>query len=380
MTQRYRPYALAWQAIYSADFTLDQVRQRVMTLARGLGARNLSCLVAYDTRFMGPLFARDCLEILQAHGVEASLASSHMPLPALHHALDEHLAHCALYVSACNRPYYYNGLALLTDGSVQLSLEPDPAQVTTPLFPQPDPLPADQLVDLRLPYFAALREAIDLDLIRRTSLTIFVDAMNGTAAGVVPALLSDSGQTRAIEINREPDPLFGRSTPAPVTAGLNRLKKLVRESDSHLGLAISADGTALALVDKNGEQLDPAETALLIATYMARQYRQRGAVVIPPPDLPSPLAGLPRVTAWEEQTGLRVEGLRDPAERLVELLALPRQRPVVGATSDGEIIIGRYAGYADAILAGLVCIEMVARSGGNLRSLIDAQREQLLKP
>jgi len=32
------------------------------------------------------------------------------------------------------------------------------------------------------------------------------------------------------------------------------------------------------------------------------------------------------------------------------------------------------------MLAGLLCAEMVARSGGSLRALLDAQREQLLKP
>jgi phosphomannomutase len=157
------------------------------------------------------------------------------------------------------------------------------------------------------------------------------------------------------------------------------LKKLVRESDSHLGLAISADGTALALVDKQGEQLDPAETALLLAAYLARQYRQRGPLVIPAPAPETPLAGLPRISAWEEAYGLRIEGLSDPALRLGELIQSERATPLLGATATGELIIGRFARYPDAVLAGLLCAEMVARSGGSLRALIDAQREQLTK-
>lgn len=382
MSARYRPYALAWEAVYTAAFTLDQVRRRGAALADGLAASRLSCLVAYDTRFMGGLFARDLSATFQSRGVRAPLSATTTPLPALHHALDQRQADCALYVSACNKPYVYNGLVLIAPDSAGLSLEPasdDQTQLlAAPFPPTGDPAP-EQTVDLRTPYLEALRNAVDLELIRRTSLTIFVDAMSGTTAGMFPALLGESSQTRAIEINREPDPLFGRVAPAPTEAGLARLKKLVRESDSHLGLAISADGTALAVIDKNGEQLDPAETALLLAAYLARQHRQRGPVVLPAPAPNTPLAGLPRLAAWEEATGLRVDGMGDPGARLAELIGRDRARPVLGATAEGALVIGRYAAYPDAILAGLLCAEMVARGGGSLRALIDAQREQLLK-
>ncbi|HMQ30141.1 MAG TPA: phosphoglucomutase [Chloroflexaceae bacterium] len=382
MIARYRPYAAAWEAVYTAGFTLEQLRRRALALAEGLAARGQSCLVAYDTRFMGGLFARDLGAAIQARGVRTILSAAPSPLPALCHALDQHVADCALYVSACNRPYVYNGLVLIAPQGAGLALDPldgAEAPLLAAPFPPTGELPPDQTRDLRGPYLDALRNAVDLDLVRRTSMTIFIDAMSGTTAGLFPALLGEGGQTRAIEINREPDPLFGRAAPAPTEAGLNRLKKLVRESDSHLGLAISADGTALAVIDKNGEQLDPAETALLVAAYLARQHRQRGAVVLAPPAPASPLGGVLRLAAWEEATGLKVEGMADPGARLAELVGRDRGLPVLGATADGELIVGRYAAYPDAVLAGLICAEMVARSGGNLRALIDAQREQLLK-
>lgn len=384
MIDRFRPYAVAWESVYTAGFTLDQVRRRGLSLATGLAARGLSCLIAYDTRFMGGLFARDLGAVMQACGVRAILSAAPTPLPALYHALDRRLADCALYVSACNRPYVHNGLVLIAPNADGLTLAPSnnvgdvPFPLDTP-FPPAGELTSEQTVDLRASYLDTLRNTVDLELIRRTSLTIFVDAMNGTTAGIFPALLGESGHTRAIEINREPDPLFGRIAPAPNEAGLNRLKKLVRESDSHLGLAISADGTALAVIDKNGEQLDPAETALLLAAYFARQYRQRGSLVMAAPGPASPLAGLPRLAAWEEATGLRVEGLGDPGARLAELIGRDRASTVLGATAEGELIVGRYAAYPDAVLAGLFCAEMVARGGGSLRTLIDAQRDQLLR-
>jgi len=378
MSVRYRPYAQVWEAVVAADFTLDQVRRRGVAIAGQLVERGLSCLVAYDTRFMGSLFARDLVTLLQMQGVRAWVAAAPAPLPAVYHALDQRVADTALCVSAGNRTYYVNGLVLLADAS-GLSLEP--AGVAPPSLPFPpagDP-PAEQVVDVRELYLKALRDVVEIDLIRRTSMTIFVDAMNGAGAGIFPALLGESGQTRAIEINREHDPLFARVLPAPLENSLNRLKKLVRESDSHLGLAISADGTAMALIDKHGEQLDPAETGMLLAAYLARQHRQRGTVVVPAPAAGTPLAGPAHLTAWEDATGLKIEVAADPEARLTKLVERDRLLPVLAATADGQFMLGRYARYPDGILAGLLCAEMVARSGGNLRDLIDAQRKQLLR-
>lgn len=379
MSARYRPYVYAWTAVIAADFTLDQVRRRGAAIAAGLARHGSSCIVAYDTRFMSGLFARDLATLLQSYGLHAPVATTPSPLPALYHALDQRLANAILYVSAGNRPYYYNGLLLLATNAADLSLEPlDVAPPPTPFPPTGDP-PAAQTVDVRGPYLKALREAVDLELIRRTPITIFVDAMNGAASGIFPALLGEGGQARAIEINREPDPLFARVAPTPVESGLHRLKKLVRESDSHLGLAISADGTAMALIDKHGEQLDPAETGMLLAAYLASQHRQRGAVIVPVPAPSSPLAGSAHLTAWEDATGLKIEIAADAAARLASLLDYERTPPVLGATADGQFVLGRYARYPDGILAGLLCAELTARANGQLRELIDAQRAQLLR-
>lgn len=375
MNPRYRPSAQVWEAVYAADFTLDQIRRRGMALARDLAGRGWRCLVAYDTRFMGQIFARALCLDLNALGVPASLAAAPAPLPAVQHALDRRAADCALVVTARNRPYYVNGLLLITPLGAGLTLGPSTEVPPPAIFPPPPEQPAEPPTDLRGPYLDVLREALDLESIRRFSMTIFVDAMGGTAAGAVPALLGEGGQTRAIEINREPDPQFGKGAPLPTGAGLQRLKKLVRESDSHVGLALSGDGAALAVVDKQGELIDPCEAGLLLAGYLARQQRQRGAVVLPAPG--APLAAGMKLTAWEESTGAKPEVHADPQPRIAELAAQDRPGLLLGCTPDGEYTLGRYAAGPDALLAGMLIVELLARNGGNLRALIEGQRELL---
>lgn len=397
MSARPQLVAHLWEGILASDFTLEHVQQRCYTLGKMLAERQWDCLIAYDTRFMSNLLAHYIARIMILQGVSIRLASAAVPLPAVQSALDQQQARCALVVSARNRPYWYNGLVLLEPdiasnvritedelGWLMHRTTPDalPSNIKQLPFP-PAPVEYHQAetsheMDLRTPYLEALRDAVDLSLIRRATMTIFVDPMNGTTAGYIPAVIGDGNQTMAIEINRETDPLFGKVTPLPMQSGLTRLRKLVRESDSHLGLAFSADGTALTVIDKNGEQLEPLEVVLLLAAYLLRQYRQKGLVLAPPPGKGTAVAdALDGLHLWEKAVGLKVEVTEHATVRLSEMQAAGSSQLLVGCSSSGEVVLGHYHTYPDALLAGIVMIELVARSGGNLRALINELRTRL---
>lgn len=385
MSERLRFTTKFWEGVYAADFTLDQVRRRSYRLGEALAERGWSCLVAYDTRFMSSLFARDICRMLALQGVPVHLVSSPAPMPAVHSALDMKQAHCALVVSARNRPYWYNGLVLVGPSDADLPLQSDDG--AQGVVPQPFPPPAEspgqssaaaQAHDVRAPYIEALRKRVDVDLIRRATLTIFVDPMNGTTSGYFPAVLGEGGQTRAIEINRETDPLFSKITPLPAETGLTRLRKLVRESDSHLGLALSADGAALGVVDKNGEQLEPIEIVLLLAAYLVRQYRQKGVVIMPPPVAGSRFDGdLSGLSEWENALGLKADLTAEASARIAEVLSQGKQNLLIGCTPEGELILGRFTPYPDALFAGLMMAELVSRNAGNLHAMLDELRGRL---
>jgi phosphomannomutase len=367
-----------WEGIYTADFTLDAVERRCRRLGAELAARQATCLVSHDTRFLSGQFARFAYHTLEAQGARVCFCPTPATLPAVELALAQRRADCALVVSAANRPHWFNGLMLLAPQGDRPALEPDEGEAAEAgpdalEFPPPALDSGEQTqIDLRGPYIEQLRAALDLDLIRRSSLTVFVDPMNGCAAGYVPAVIGDGSQTKAIEINREPDPLFGRQPPHPGETGLNRLRKLVKESDSHFGAAISADGRALGITDSTGDLVAVQDVALLLAHYLARQHRQRGTVVLPAPADDG--AGLRN---WEQSTGLRVEAVADPAARIAELTAQDRGALLCGATAAGEVTLGRYAGTPDATLAALLLLELIARSSGKLRAQVEELRARM---
>jgi phosphomannomutase len=374
-----------WEGIYAADFTLEGVRRRCWRIADVLLANRWSCLVAHDTRFMAGQFARFAYLALEARGVQVSFCPSPTPVPSVELALDQRKADAALLISAGNRPFWYSGMIVLAPTTDRMLLDDAlanldaAAQAGGPeiLFPTHALDGGERTqIDLRAAYLESLRNAADIDLIRRATLTVFVDPMNGTTSGYIPAAIGEGGQTKAIEINRETDPLFGRQPPQPSEAGLQRLRKLVRESDSHLGVALSADGRAISVTDNTGEILTPIDLALLLANYLNRQYRQRGAIVVPvAPDGTGATAEPPGLRAWEASTGLKVELSTDAGTRIAELLAQDRNAVLVGVTSAGEVTLGRYGTAPDAVLVALLLIEMAARQGSKLRALLDEAKK-----
>jgi len=372
MSQRPRIQQHHWFGVYTADFTLDGVHARCLRLAEVLVANKWNCLVVHDTRFMGVQFARYAYRVLESCGVQVSFCPTPAPFPAVELALEQRRVDTALILSAGNRPFSYCGMIVLAPALGQPLLDDGPAaqpHTSTSIDlsgPALENTERNQF-DLRGPYLEALRAVVDIELIRRATLTLFVDPMNGTTSGYIPAAIGDGGQTKAIEINRELDPLFGRQSPQPSESGLNRLRKLVKESDSHLGVALSADGRAISVADSAGELVAPLDLTRLLASYLSRQHRQRGLVVGPLPPEGEP-AGF---RTWADEAGLKAELLADPSARIAELVAQDRTSLLVGATATGELTLGRYGGSPDATLAALLLIEMSARSGGKLRAMID---------
>ncbi len=360
-----------WEGIYAVDVTIDGLRRRAATLANLLIARDWSCIVASDTRFMASQFALDLFRTLEMAGVNCVYCAQPTPLPAIERALDARRADCAVLVSAGNRSYWYSGLHVITP-ALDHVLFAEPLAVpdmVRPFPPSAEP-PEQSHIDLRSLYLDALRTSADIEFIRRTLQTVFIDAMGGTTGGYLTAVIGDSSQTRVVEINREPDVLFGRQPPHPAEANLVRLRKLMRESDSHLGVAISADGRALGAVDNIGDLITPTELVLIIAQHLSRQQRQRGIVVVPGGN-DELMGGL---AYWDDTYGLKIEQSESAALRISELCERDRSMLVAGVTATGEVTLGRATSFSDALVATLTLIEAVARSGLKLRPLLQMIR------
>jgi len=348
------------QGILAVDLTLEQLRRAAGGLTEPLQAGGLRCHVSYDTRFMANLFAARIAADLIAAGVSATLSPAATALPVLYDALNDDQADCCLYLSAGNAPYYTSGMQLIGSSRSGLRFTDDGAVTDAPF-----PATVDTaLVDLRPAYLNTLRERVDLDVIRQSTLTCFVDVMGGCTAGMISGLLAEGGPARAFEINRERDAWFAGGAPQPTQQPLVRLRKLVRESDSQLGIALSGDGSALAVIDDQGEVVASHELALAIGGYLAQQQRRRGSIVLPQ-QLQEPLRGSQE---WARaNSSVTLEFSTDPA-------TAGGEQTLAVLEPDGALRIGRHSDVADGVLAGLLLLELLVRSGGPLSRLIATQR------
>lgn len=86
---------------------------------------------------------------------------------------------------------------------------------------------------------------------------------------------------------------------------------------------------------------------------------------------------LSKLSAWEHALGLKTEVATDAAGRLTEILAQGKVNLLIGGTPEGELILGRYTPYPDALFAGLMIAELVSRNAGNLQAMLDELRGQL---
>ena len=373
MAQRPSVQYHSWSGVQGDTFTLSGLRSRCDAFKNILLEHNWSCVVTFDTRFMAMHYALEVLHILYHAGVKCCYCPSATPLPALERALEQRVADCALIVTAGNQPYWNLGLLAITPPIPEAPFETTAGSVEegSP-FPSQVPDPNIEQVDLRSSYIEVLRASVDIELLRRTTLTMFVDPMHGSTSGYLPMALGDGAQLKAIEINREADAFFGKQTPHPFDSGVPRLRKLVRESDSHFGVAFSANGNALVVVDNQGDFVSPRELAIVLGTHLSRQYRQRGVLIVPSESPINPKAGGPR---WlEDHYGLRIEPAYHTAERIAEHVARDRAALVAGLTNTGEAILGRYTAVPDALLTALILTEAVARSGSKLHQLLNSLR------
>ena len=102
------------------------------------------------------------------------------------------------------------------------------------------------------PYLDQLSRLVDIDRIKSAGLSVAVDSMHGSGAGIVAALL-EGGKTTVHEIRNEINPAFpGMKQPEPVEDNLAPLISAINSGDFDVGLATDGDADRLGVVAENG--------------------------------------------------------------------------------------------------------------------------------
>ncbi len=192
----------------------------------------------------------------------------------------------AINFTASHNPPEYNGIKFSTpDGAPALpdvtgrieaeiaSLNGGPKRASTIEKRQI----SSQALDPRGMYLARLREIVELDIIKKAGLRVVFDPLWGAARGYPDALLRDAGVNVAT-VHDYRDVLFGGHAPEPDDHLLEDLRRKMRETNAHIGIATDGDADRFGILDQDGTFFQPNYIIALLFDYLVESRGWKNGV------------------------------------------------------------------------------------------------------
>ncbi|HEX3722274.1 MAG TPA: phosphoglucomutase/phosphomannomutase family protein [Nitrolancea sp.] len=359
-----------WRAIIADGFTFDAVRAVARALAAYLwresdGGRP-TVVIGYDRRFASDEFARAASEELVARGLDVLLSRSAITTPNLSYTTLESKSQAGLMITASHNPATYNGIklkgkrggaastAMLRAVEAELSSDQHPeherefGQMT-----EIDPIPA---------YLDRLGREVDVSRIRSAGLTIVVDSMFGSTAGLMARIVGNDA-TQIVELNALHNPLFpGISGPEPVERNLARLKKVVGDGGANIGIAFDGDGDRIGVVNEHGEYVSSQHVFALLTRYILHHRGRHGPIV-------KSVTGSTMINVLGETSSVPVietaTGFTNISQTMIERSAS------IGGEESGGFAFGFHLPDRDGLLAALLLVDYTLQSGMSVSDLIN---------
>lgn len=357
-----------WRAIVAEEFTMENVRMVVRAIARFVKRHqeDAKLIVGYDTRFLAETFARESARILAEEGVDVLLCAEPVPTPVVAYAILAERAHGGVNITASHNPPEYQGIKFSTaDGAPALpeitrEIEQEIErirQMGDRAMPSSDRLGRIHAYDPREGYLRDLATKVDLSAIGRAHLRVAVDPLWGTARGYVDRLLREAGCAVHV-LHDHRDVLFGGGAPEPSAERLAELSRVVASGGFDLGVATDGDADRFGIVDRGGVFVTPNQILALLFDYLCETRPWEGGVArsIATSHQVDRVARRRGRPVYETPVGFKYIGELLKAGKII----------LGGEESAGLSIRGHYP-EKDGILAALLVVEVVARTGASVR-------------
>jgi phosphomannomutase len=362
-----------WRAVIAQGYTFANLRRVSQAASRWLlkqGDAQPTAVVGHDTRFLGRSFAEMTARVLASNGIRVLFADGATLTPAISWATKEYGSTAGFVITASHNPARYNGFKI--KGSFGGSALPEMVAAVESEITDDDegfdeiPGFADavdsgmiELRDIRRGYIDSLRRKINVDLIRTAGLRVVHDAMYGAGQGVLKEIL---GEEYVDELHASINPSFGGTPPEPIE---NNLEELSREVVSHgcsAGIANDGDADRIGMYDEHGHFVDSHRLLALLVRYLHEDQGLGGTIV-------KTLSTTDMLDSMAAQYGLEIHttpiGFKYIGGYILENDVL------VGGEESGGMTVKGHIPDRDGIYIGLLILEMMARRGKYLSSLVD---------
>jgi alpha-D-glucose phosphate-specific phosphoglucomutase len=370
-----------WRALIGEGFTLHNVRRLSQALCNGIirrGEEHKGVIVGYDRRFLSREAAEASAEVFAGNDIPCILLPEDAPTPLINYATAIKGSAYGLAFTASHNPPEWNGLKVFNgDGSLlQDDITREIEKETNSLTPQQvvkldlDIALASGIVekhDFTNQYVDAIEALVDMPAIRNAGLRLIVDPMYGVGQLTLGTVLTEA-RCRVTFIHERHNPLFGGRSPAPNEDALRVLSSEMQEQHYDLGLAMDGDADRVAILDERGRYISINDILVLLYWYLHEVRGQRGGVVrnLSTTHMLDRLARQMSEQAYEKPVGFK-----HIASGMVDNDAL------LGGESSGGLTIRGHILGKDGIFACALIVEMLARTGQKISTLMNTLYERI---
>ncbi|MCU1287052.1 MAG: phosphoglucomutase/phosphomannomutase alpha/beta/alpha domain [Acidobacteriales bacterium] len=353
-----------WRAIVADEFTLHNVRRAVTGIARYVASKNPNgrVIVGRDPRYMGETLVNLAAEVLIRHGITPLVIEDAAPTPAISYEITRLAADGAINFTASHNPPEYNGIKFnSSDGAPAL---PEVTKAIEAEIIRADSEPASpsssnvksEIIDVKPPYLAKLRDAVNLSVIAKSGLKVVFDPLWGAGRGYSDALLRDAG-VPVTAVHDVRDVLFGGHAPEAEDHLLDEARQQMRSTGARIAIATDGDADRFGIVDADGTFLQPNYVIALLFDYLVetRGWRNGVAKSVATTNMINALADFHNIELHETPVGFKYIGELIKADKIA-----------IGGEESAGLSIRHHVPEKDGIIAGLLCCEMVARRGKSL--------------
>lgn len=357
-----------WREIIADGFTVENVRRVANATAQWLDQSGLakSCVVGYDCRFGGELFAKETARQLAYSGVHVIISNGFVSTPMISLATNKLKAGAGVIITASHNPPSYNGYKIKAHyGGPAI---PGEVAKLESMIPE-SPVEAGDSFDTYLEkgmveygdfetlYYEHCLNSFDMGALEDLSKGLVYDAMFGSGQSIVKRLLPKS---RILHGNYNPS--FEGRSPEPIVKNLPEIGSIIANDDSFVcGLATDGDADRIGWFDEKGNFIDSHHLILLLIEYLSTYKGYTGKVV-------KSFSVSDAVQRLCDLKGLEVITTKIGFKYICEHMV--NDDVLIGAEESGGIAIKGHIPERDGVWMGLVLMEYMAKSKKTVSALI----------
>ncbi len=357
-----------WREIIGDNYTTANVRRVASATAQWLKSANLdnSCVIGYDCRFGGEMFAKETAVTFASMGIVVHLSNGFVSTPMISLGVSRKQLGLGIIITASHNPPSYNGFKIKANYGGPAT--PDvineiEALITNTEIPSQNSFDeyiesgVIQYIDLEKMYIDHCKEHFNIEALEKISNQLAYDSMYGAGQNVIRELLPKSTL-----LHCEFNPGFNGRAPEPILKNLPEISEMIKSSEElKIGLATDGDADRIGFFDEFGNFVDSHHIILLLIEYLTDYKKLSGSVV-------KSFSVSDKVDLLCEQKGIKSITTKIGFKYICEYMI--NEDVLIGAEESGGIAIKGHIPERDGIWMGLVLMEYASLAKKTISELI----------